>query len=222
MIRLLALLVLLSAAAHAVCRVDPQGTVPLDIIDGHILVSVQVNDVPATFILDTGAERTLMGEDVVRRMGIERDGWVASVVRGVGGIEQRPDALPRSLKLAGVTLRRRTLLADNSVTVGPLPVTEIAGRTIAGLLGRDFLSVFDLDMDLPSRRLTLYSVHTCHEGFLPWDTPYAAIPATTPLGAALVVQVLVDGRVMRALIDTGASSSLVTAPGMFRLGLTLE
>ena len=91
MIRLLALLVLLSAAAHAVCRVDPQGTVPLDIIDGHILVSVQVNDVPATFILDTGAERTLMGEDVVRRMGIERDGWVASVVRGVGG---RPGRAP--------------------------------------------------------------------------------------------------------------------------------
>ena len=42
------------------------------------------------------------------------------------------------------------------------------------------------------------------------------------MGAALVVQVLVDGRPMRALIDTGASASLITAPGIYRLGLTPE
>jgi hypothetical protein len=50
--------------------------------------------------------------------------------------------------------------------------------------------------------------------------PYASIPASTPLGAALVVTVMVDGRPLRALVDSGASASLVTAPGMFRLGLT--
>ena len=40
-----------------------------------------------------------MGEDVVRRLGVERDGWVASTVRGIAGIEERPNALPRSLRL---------------------------------------------------------------------------------------------------------------------------
>ena len=108
------------------------------------------------------------------------------------------------------------------MTVGPLPVNAIAGRPIAGLLGRDFLSPFDLDLDLPAHRMTLYDVRGCDAGFLPWTTPYAAIPASTPMGAALVVQVLVDGRPLRALIDTGASASLITAPGMFRLGLTPE
>jgi hypothetical protein len=42
------------------------------------------------------------------------------------------------------------------------------------------------------------------------------------MGAALVVQVLVDGRPLRALIDSGASASLVTSPGIYRLGLTEE
>jgi hypothetical protein len=214
------LLCLLTAAAHAACRVEPQGTAPLGLVDGHVLVTVVVNDTTSLFILDTGAERTLMGEDVVRRLGLERDSWVASVVNGIGGEEERPDALPRSLRLAGVLLRRKTLLGDNSVTVGPLPITEIAGQPIAGLLGRDFLSAYDLDLDLPDRRLTLYAVHGCEQGFLPWNTPYAAIPATTPIGAALVIPVSVDGRPLRALIDTGASSSLITASGMFRLGLT--
>jgi hypothetical protein len=194
--------------------------IPIELADGHMLVTVLVNDVATTFILDTGAERTLMGDDAVRRLGLERSGWVASTILGLGGYEQRPDALPRSLRLGGVTLRRRTLIGDTSVTVGPLPVNQIAGRPIAGLLGRDFLSPFDLDLDLPARQMTMYDVRGCNAGFLPWTTPYAAIPASTPMGAAMVVQVLVDGRPLRALLDTGASASLIAAPGMFRLGLT--
>ena len=101
-------------------------------------------------------------------------------------------------------------------------MNEVAGRPLAGLLGRDFLSPFDLDIDLPAHRMTLYDVQGCGDLFLPWSAPYAAIPATTPMGAALVVQVLVDAQPLRALIDTGASSSLITASGMYRLGLTRE
>ncbi len=210
----------ITATAQAACRVEPRGVVPVDAVDGHIMVTVAVNDVAATFILDTGADRTLMGEDVVRRLGVERDGWVASTVRGIAGIEERPNALPRSLRLGATLLRRRTITGDTSVTVGPLPVNEIAGRPIAGLLGRDFLSPFDLDLDLPEHRMTLYDVRGCDARFLPWTSPYAAIPATTPMGAALVVPVLIDGRPLRALIDSGASASLITAPGIYRLGLT--
>jgi hypothetical protein len=212
----------ITATAQAACRVESRGVVPVDAVDGHIMVTVAVNDVAATFILDTGADRTLMGEDVVRRLGVERDGWVASTVRGIAGIEERPNALPRSLRLGTTVLRRRTLTGDTSVTVGPLPVNQIAGRPIAGLLGRDFLSPFDLDLELPQHRITLYDVRGCDGGFLPWTAPYAAIPASTPMGAALVVPVLVDGRPLRALIDSGASASLITAPGIYRLGLTPE
>ena len=55
-------------------------------------------------------------------------------------------------------LQRRTLTHDTSLTVGTMPRSEIAGRQVDGLLGRDFLSVFDLALDVPARRLTLYDV----------------------------------------------------------------
>ncbi len=221
--RALLLLVLLlgfAATAHAGCRVEPRDTVPLDLANGHILVTVRVKDIPLAFILDTGAERTLIGEDVVRTLGLKRDSWVASTVRGIGGIEQRPNALPRSLRLGNTVLRRRTVTADTSVTVGPLPLHEAAGRPIAGLLGRDFLSPFDLDIDLPNHRVTLYEIPACAGRLPPWTAPFLAIPAAMPAGKALVVQVLVDGVPLRALVDTGASASLITARGMVRLGLT--
>jgi len=218
----LCILLLLAAfgTAHAACRVTQQTAVPIAVAQGHVLVTVQVNDTPATFILDTGAERTLMSEEAVRQLGVARDSWVASTVLGIGGYEERPNALPHSLRLGDVTLRRRTLIGDNSVTVGPLPIIAVAGHPIAGLLGRDFLSPFDLDLDLPAGRLTLYEVQGCSAGFLPWHEPYASIPATTPVGAAMVIPLQIDGHPLRALIDTGASSSLVAAPGIARLGLT--
>lgn len=217
---LFALLAAIAGAAHAACRVEPLGTVPLQVSSGHILIAVAVNDIEAAFIMDTGAERTLMSEEAVRRLGLQRDGWVASAILGLGGGTQHPNALPRSLQLGGLALRRKTLTGDTSVTVGPLPVREVEGRPIAGLLGRDFLSPFDLDLDLPARRMTLNDVRGCGTWFLPWTVPYAAIPAATMAGNALVIQTQVEGRPMRTLLDTGASASLITAPGMFQLGLT--
>jgi hypothetical protein len=217
-----ALAFLFTAPARAACHVVPQSTVPVEIVRNTPLTTVQVNDVGATFIVDTGAYRTLMGEDAVRNLNLERDQWVATAIRGIGGVQERPDALPRSLRLGTTLLHRRTLTGGTSVMVGPLPVNTIDGRPIAGLLGRDFLAPFDLDIDLPDGRLTLFDAQGCSAGFLPWTTPYAAIAAIPSVDSALVVQVVVDGRPLRALIDTGASGSLITASGMFRLGLTPE
>jgi Aspartyl protease len=219
---LFALLATLAGTARAACTVEALATVPLELSGGHILITVAINDADAVFIMDTGAERTLMSETAVHRLGLERDGWVASTILGIGGYERRPNALPHSLRLGGIALRRRTLTGDTSVMVGPLPVDRIGGRPIAGLLGRDFLSPFDLDLDLPARRLTLNAVSGCTMGFLPWTTPYAAIPARTPAGNAMVIETKVDGHALRTLVDTGASASLLTASGMFLLGLTAE
>src|SRR5207244_3527546 len=115
---LLAALAMIAGAAHAACQVQTLVTVPLQLSGGHVVLTVAVNDTEAAFIMDTGAEHTLMSEEAVHRLGLERDGWVASTIRGLGGYQQSPDALPHSLRLGGVTLRRRTLTGDTSVTVG--------------------------------------------------------------------------------------------------------
>ena len=88
-------------------------------------------------------------------------------------------------------------------------------------LGDNFtrISLFDLDIDIPGRRLTLYQVQDCSGRFLPWQGGYASLPVTLPDSNALVLPVTLDGTPLRALLDTGASASLVAAPGLFRLGL---
>ena len=88
------------------------------------------------------------------------------------------------------------------------------------MLGRDFLSVFDLEFDIAARRLNLYDVPGCSGRFLPWTLPYASVPAETPMTHALILPIILDGHRLPALLDTGASASMITLPGMIRLGLT--
>ena len=128
-------------AADAACVVAKQETVPVDIVSGVPVVSVQVNDVALPFVLDTGAQRSLVTDATVQRADLRLDEWASTTVKGVSGYERHRNADPASLRLGGITLRRRTLAANSTLTVGPLPQTTFAGQNIAGLLGVDFQAV---------------------------------------------------------------------------------
>ncbi len=219
--RILALIfALLPVWAWADCSVRPRTAVPLRIVAGALLVPVAINGIEATFILDTGAARSVVTRAATQRLALARDPWVGTAMRGVGGVEKLPNANPQSLTFGGVPLVRRTLSRDTSLTVGTLPQTEAGERPIDGLLGRDFLSVFDLVLDMPARTVVLYEVSGCTGRFLPWTGAYTALPAENPTDTAFVLPVVLDGVRLRALLDTGAGITLVAAPGLARLGLT--
>ncbi|MGA3398850.1 MAG: retroviral-like aspartic protease family protein [Acetobacteraceae bacterium] len=209
------------ASARAACDVHERAEVAFTLTRGHLLVPLTVNGIGGTFVLDTGAERSLVTPDAVKRLDLALDPWVGTTMRGVGGVVEHQNADPRSLTLGGVALQRHTITHDTSLTVGALPEMGV-GEPVDGLLGRDFLAVFDLEFDVPARRLTLYDVRGCSGRFLPWSLPYAAVPAETPMTHALILPIALDAHRLTALFDTGASASMLTLPGMIRLGLTPE
>jgi hypothetical protein len=218
----LLLMALSHPTAQAACVVNERATIKLTVVDSVVMVTAQVNEQPATFILDTGAQRTVITRDAVTRIGLALDEWVATTTRGVGGIERHRNANPRAFTLGGVKLERRTRTRDTSMTVGTLPLTRIGPHQIDGLLGRDFLSPFDLVLDLRRQRVVLYEVGDCSGRFLPWHGGYRALPVENPTDTALVIWLELDGVRLRALLDTGASATVLAAPGMARLGLTAE
>jgi hypothetical protein len=219
-ILLLVSLLLVPGIAGAACMVNATATIPLDVANNAIILPVQVNGLAASFILDTGAQRSVVTGEAVQRLGIARDQWVGTTMSGVGGIDRRANADPRSFSLGGVKLVRHTLSHDTSLTVAVIPRTRVGDHVIDGLLGRDYLSVFDLDLDVPGRRLTLYQVQGCTGRFLPWSGGYTAIPVAVPAEQAIMVGVTLDGTPLRALLDSGSGASLLTAAGIARMGLT--
>jgi hypothetical protein len=212
-------LLAMPCTARAGCVVAAQATVPFMPANGVLVAPVVVNGVIGRFLVDTGAERSVVTPEAVQRLGLALDEWVATTMRGVGGIERHRNANPRSMTLGGVALYRRTVTRDRSLTVATLPNFPLS-QPVDGLLGRDFLSVFDLDLDMRAKTLTLYDVQGCSGRFLPWSGGYAALPVEMPMGTALVVNTQLDGVRLRALLDTGASENLLAAPGMYKLGVT--
>jgi hypothetical protein len=206
----------------AACEVKQQAMVPLDIVGSTVLVPVTVNGIVGSFVLDTGASLTIVTPDAVRHFNLALDEWTSTTMRGVGGLERRRNADPRSIELGGVALHRKSLAKDATLRVATLSRTDFADHHIDGLLGRDFLSAFDLDLNLPGLQLRLYDVHGCSGRFLPWPEPYLSVPAENPTESALVVPVELDGVPLHALLDSGASQTLVAAPGMARLGLGID
>ena len=215
----LALLAIGGTGAQAACRISPRVTVPLKRVDTGIVVPVTINGQTLDFLLDTGAERTVVGLEAADRLHLARDEWVSTDIQGAGGRDRRRLGRPASLTLAGLALRRHTVAGDNSVVIGPIPET-VDGTPIAGLLGQDFLSPFDLDLDLAGGTMTLYDVAGCSGRFLPWHEAYQAIPAWRPIPNIMAVPLRIGSADMHALLDTGALHSVITLPGMIQLGLT--
>ena len=220
LLRLAVVLLALAAPPALGCTVARQAVVPITLPAGHPLVTARLDGHPATFILDTGAQRSLLTPEAVRRFDLKLDPWVGTTVVGIGGIEQHRNARVASLVLGGVALRQNTLLRGLSLSVGAIPASEMGRVPVDGILGRDVLAAFDLALDVGQRRITLYRVRGCSGRFLPWRRPYVAVPALPGYRAVLAIPVRADGRELRAMIDTGSTGGLLTGAGMARLGLT--
>ncbi len=210
---------LAAASAQATCRPERRATVPVERMGRLLTVTAALDGKPARLVLDTGAERTVVSQAAMRELHLRGDPWVSTFIRGVGGVEWRANALLESFTLGGVPLRRRSVNPVLSLVVAPLPFPTSGADGAAGLLGSDYLSVFDLDLDLAAGTLGIYAMQDCATGAIPWSLPFVTVPATRPKAGVLLVPVQIDGRILQAELDTGAVASLVTARGAARLGL---
>jgi predicted aspartyl protease len=110
-----------------------------------IMVNAMVNgSTPAQLMLDTGADRTMINPRVLVAAGVSlaRPAGTA-VVSGVGGSQEMQFVTISSLDVAGATVGRLTVAAHG---------VEGAGD---GLLGRDFLDNFSVNIDAAKGVVTL-------------------------------------------------------------------
>ncbi len=215
----LAIACLCAGQAAAGCRVEKRATVPVRLVDGAAVVDVVINDISVTMILDTGADTTVLTASAAEQLRLAPDSWVSTTLRGAGGrLDTHRVVTPASMRLGGVALRRRGVVTTPSLSV----ISGTASGRQGGLLGENLLALFDLDLDLPARTLTLWSVQGCAGRFIPWDQPYDAVPIRLGMRSRSIplVPLQLDGHPLTALLDTGASISFVNLRGMRAVGLT--
>jgi clan AA aspartic protease (TIGR02281 family) len=195
--------VVLAALALAASPAPAANTAfPLERDDaGRMLAAVTVNDKgPYQFILDTGANRTVLAPRVASELGIALDSAPQRSVSGIGGAGRAPMVRISSLK-AGALDRR---------DVSALIMSGYALEGADGIIGMDGLAGQRLLIDFERR-----SFET-GPGGEPAPADFIVIPGVLRFGHLLEVPIEIDGVRVRAIIDTGSQSTIGNAALMER------
>jgi hypothetical protein len=127
---------------HALCLLGFTA-IPLSTVrTGHHLVTARINKVTGQFVLDTGANVTVVERAQADRLGIDPDDdgrfGLGASVRGPAGT-QAGLARIDSFEIGGIAIRqKRVVTADIPQLLGPLGTA--AGTTVAGIIGQDVLT----------------------------------------------------------------------------------
>ncbi len=159
---------------------------------GRVVAPVTVNGQgPFRFIVDTGANRSVVSDDLAARLGLTPYG--SGNVHSVHGVSVAP--------LVNVD---RLQYGDVSLNAAALPM--LSGRVLAGehgLLGVDGMS---------NRRLRMDFERNCIEIVLSRDARrlrgWSAIRGDMRFGHLVVVRGSINGIRVRLMLDTGSDSSL--------------
>lgn len=170
---------------------------PITVSNDHVFLNVKINGQgPFTFLLDSGAAKTIIAKSLADRLHITTSGPIA--MRGIGGFGSVSMGEIDSLSLGKLVLHiQRTMITDlskfHSFDAGPLE----------GILGYDFFVRFPMTLDFKGKTLTLYNP----------DRDYRPKFANT-LDAELYFQIplitaKLDGHEAKMLFDLGAQTSIL-------------
>ena len=171
---------------------------------------------PATMLVDTGAWETLL-----TRTGADRHGLfmrnTGATAEGVGGYARVYNAMVRDFSVGPAKAARGYIRVLDDFGTPP---------SYDGIIGAPFLLQSDLEISLATKELRFFRPYNCSkDSFLAyWDENAVVVPFASTFSRRdnPEFEVLLNGKTLRALIDTGAASSFVTSDGARRAGLKLD
>ncbi|MES2298134.1 MAG: aspartyl protease family protein [Pseudomonadota bacterium] len=202
-----------AADAASACRYVPMATLPLREGRG-LQVDGSINGEPVAMTLDTGAHTTYLTENVTERLGIPLD-QSGRYSLGVSGASVVYAARLKDFSIGSVHSSTNKLV---------LPVLgEKHGYDV--LLGADYLLRMDLEISVREHKVRFFSASGCKDTYLAyWDQNAMELPFTQVSQDDMRphVDVMLNGVKLDAIIDTGASFSVLTLDAARRAGVHID
>ena len=155
-----------------------------------------IGDTAVEALIDSGAQRSVVDATLAEELDLPRRLSPPQIAYGLGGGAQLGHAVNADVRLGWMTLNG---LTAGVLDLGPLASSGLNTRLI---LGYDVLSRMALDIDFPRRRLRF------GRDLAAVAPPDAQVLPATREGRSLMTQVSVEGAVLDAVVDTGASPAL--------------
>lgn len=168
-----------------------------------LVVPVSINESgPYSFILDTGSNRTLVRNDLLRSLGISSKRLVA--VSMPNGVMYARETVAKSVAVGGASV--------NDLEVEGIDTSQITrmGASIQGVLGEDFLKHFDFLIDNHAHTLTLDNASDLADSLSGDHLPlsFSGRRGNDPTFDRLVLEVKLPSiKALHFLLDSGTNSA---------------
>lgn len=199
------------AAAEPSCRLDTMGVLPVKWDHQRALVDVRINGKPTRALIDTGGMSTAFFRDGAKALGLSLQPGLGIFV-GPGGSVQGYSTHVNELIIG----RWRELDKDYHVIGSDF-------GDVALSIGQDVLSAGEVEFDLAHDVIKMFKpLGDCGRTDLAyWAQEFMTVDILKRNRESpyLRVEVALNGKSVRAMLDTGAPHSIVTRTAALRTGI---
>ncbi len=197
------------------CTIAVIADLKVTLEDSSPLVRGKIDGADVSLIADSGAFYSTLSEGTVAQFKLPTEyGNPYMLTVGIGGTEAIMLTKVKVFSLAGQFLKNVTFtISDNEMGAG-----------VAGLLGQNVLGLADADYDLAHGSIRLVRPSGCGDRpFVVWDKnrAFSIIPLQAQDGPFKQVgaEAFVNGKRIKIVFDTGASTSILSLDAARRAGV---
>lgn len=205
-----------TARAKSGCTLEKYGSLPVQVIGERATTEVKINGVDTRFMLDTGAEFSFMSAATADALKLPRyPAPFGFFMRGIGGESDVDIATAKDFGILGTVFHRAKFLVGGSDT----------GR---GVLGANLLDFADLELNLAQGEVAFFRPEHCRKAALAYWAKGGNYNVAKLLSAdrqhdkRSFVDVTINGKQVRALLDSGAPATVLSRRAAERVGLDLH
>jgi predicted aspartyl protease len=210
------------AAAAAPCALTVLTTIQLRPSSYMPMIDAMIDDKPVALLVDTGGGMSSLTKVAVRELNLQTGQYVSSdgTILTLKDVTGQTEAL--QVRLPSIMLGR---IRQEGVYFMVLPGDDNATtprvKDFGGILGTDVLKNVDVELDFGARTMNLIAPNQCGGHVVHWSAPaVAVVPITLDRFGQLTFRMELDGRRVTAMLDTGASTTVLnldTARRTFRI-----
>ncbi len=195
------------------CRLVLHATWPVRPRSYYAVVDGEVNGKRVGVLLDTGSATSLVVRSAAERLNLTRLPSGGYRLPGIGGEAFTESVVIDELKVARAIRRNWRALVAGGYDLGD---------DVAVLIGQDFLQDFDVEFDLPQNVVRLFEPKGRCDGVgLAYWAADTALELPIDVSGVVTLDVEVNGHPLRALLDSGSSSTL-TAAAAAKMGVSRD
>jgi hypothetical protein len=144
---------------QALCQLGFTAVPLAELRSGHHLVQVTLNGRPATFVVDTGANVTVLDAALAETFGLKPRLGLRGAAVGLGGSTGARQWSVEELRIGPVPVRQGTIVtADLSQVTGAL--SRLSDDPVVGIIGQDVMKAHQAVIDVAGPTLHLVEAET--------------------------------------------------------------